>query len=115
MSVAILFTGPDVEAASFAKTILGAIPKSWRVDPPVPTLLQVADGSTPITGVQASPTAPDDSRRAATLIVEKLRSFGFDVVEDRRNSNPTHAVEIIVGVRPEGPQGSAKLRALSGK
>jgi len=63
------------------------------------------------TGVTINGPLNEVGRNASDALLHELATLGFDVTklpDSRRSDSPV--VEIIVFVRPEGPQGEAKLR-----
>jgi len=70
-------------------------------------------GSGPVeTGVTIASTGDEASRNASGMLVRDLVALGFDAAKSPTiESRPVPMVIVTIEVRPEGPQGEAKLRA----
>ena len=118
------FGAGDKESETFAMEIATALHGArWRVFKPA-TLIELSGSGLPFTeaangsetGVSVSGSANDAGRALADTIVHELTGRGFDAfrAEDSRRPKPDDAtVRIEVNVRPQGPQGEAKLRSLA--
>ena len=111
----------DKEAETFALEIASALNEAkWTVYAPA-ALLNIAEAghlfnpSSPSleTGVSVSGPIKGVGRNASKEMVCELKNLGFDaiILPDSRRTHPdTPLISITVHVRPEGPQGEAKLR-----
>jgi hypothetical protein len=112
----------DKEAETFALEIASALHGAhWKVFRPAVLLIMPGSGipfdpamTGSDTGVSVSGPNTDEGRKIVTAIVAELTSRGFDASSSRDPRRPPLPPDgtdfkIEVNVRPQGPQGEAKL------
>jgi hypothetical protein len=120
----VTYNPQDIEAASFASDIAATLHAAkWEVFDAL-SVLSMREGPMPFgtnpsldTGVRVWSSADENSRKAATALVEQLSSRGFDAVisPDAQNLLSIHPTptRVVVSVehKPEDAQGEYKLSA----
>ncbi len=104
------------EAAAFANDIVLALRAAkWKATlPSSPVVLETPMSGSPYTlkrGVTVMGSLDKVSREASKALVRILNEFGFDAEDGGMENTRSPLVSIEVHLRPEGPQGEAKLRA----
>jgi hypothetical protein len=116
----LIYNANDIEAFGFASDLAHAL-KKWNSTEPEP-ILKMSEGPVPVgaqppppRGVVVSTTGEKGNNEAADALVKRLNALGFDASRsphpliDQQRPSPT--VFVSVELRPEGPQGGAKLEA----
>ena len=112
----------DIEADTFALEIASALFRAkWKVFTPAslqtfrePGISFLGSASALQTGVSVCGPPSGAGRDAADALIVELRNLGFDVAREPdscKGKSSSSLVLVTVNVRPEGPQGAAKLRA----
>lgn len=125
-TVSLWFGAGDKEAETFAYELASALYKAkWKVFKPA-ALIELAESGITYadstggskTGVSIGAPATDSGHNLADAVIRELTKRGFDAFrtpDSQRNAASGMTLTIEVLVRPEGPQGEAKLRALKEK
>ena len=119
-SVSFWYGPGDKEAETFAMELaMAAYGAQWKVFKPA-SILELAQAGLPSTessqgsetGVSVSGPANDAGHALSDAIILELKTRGFDAFRQADSQGPKpddDVVRIEVKVRPEGPQGEAKL------
>lgn len=111
-TTSVWFNQGDIEGSTFASDIASALKEAqWNLIGPPSSLATLGAGLVE-TGIIITSTEDEDSLNASEILVRELIALGFDATKSPRiESRPVAMVIVTIEVRPEGPQGEAKLRA----
>jgi len=116
--VSLWYGAGDKEAETFAWEIATALHNAkWQVFSPA-SMVTMAESGHPFgsvspqrTGITVSSTGDGSSREASQALVRELLALGFDATKSPKiEESDAPLVWVNIEVRPEGPQGQAKLR-----
>ena len=121
-TVSLWYAQGDHESAVFAAEIaLSLEAAKWNVFLPSSIVEFAPSGrrgpiTKPVTnGMRVISTSDGASQRASIALVKELQALGYDAIKSTEVHRRTESVVIVhIEVRPQGPQGKAKLRRQSG-
>lgn len=107
----------SVEGFMFAEDIAAFLrANEWHVFRPWGVEDFPAPGTPVLTGILVRNVGNEADRAAAKALVEELHTLGFDATLGPELDRPTLVgIDIEIDLRPEGPQGEAKLREANKK
>lgn len=116
--VSLWFGAGDKEAETFAWELASALSSAkWKVFSPASSITMASSGnlfdtvSPQETGITVASTGDKSSMEASQALVLELLALGFDAVKSQKiEERKASLVIVTINVRPEGPQGKAKLR-----
>ena len=116
--VSLWYAQGDKEAETFAWELASALNSAgWKVFSPAGLITMKKAGhifgttSPHKTGISVASTADESGLKASQTLISALMSLGFDAVKNPQTEvreNPE--VLVTINVRPQGPQGKAKMR-----
>jgi len=110
-TTSVWFNQGDIEGSTFASDIASTLQEAhWNLIG-LPSSKATLGAGPVETGVIIASTEDEASRNASEILVRELGALGFDATKSPRiESRPVPMVIVTIEVRPEGPQGEAKIR-----
>jgi len=116
--VSLWYGAGDKEAETFAWELASSLDSAkWIVFSPASSITMASSGklfgsvSPQETGITVNSTGDHSSSEASQALVHELLALGFDAIKSKKNEERKGPLVIVtINVRPEGPQGKAKLK-----
>jgi hypothetical protein len=116
--VSLWYGAGDKEAETFAWELASSLDSAkWKVFSPASSITMASSGklfgsvSPQETGIMVTSTGDKSSIEASQALVNELLALGFDAIKSQKIEERKGSLVIAtINVRPEGPQGKAKLK-----